>query len=239
MTLLLTISVLGACASSEITGRQACASSEITGRQAYSEQEKIARPGRVIVYDFAATPADIPPSAGITGYYSVRQTPQTSKEIQLGRQLAAQVSKKLVREILDMGMPAQRAGNGPPPQIGDVLITGQFISIDEGSRTKRVIIGFGKGSGELRTHAQGYLVTRSGHRLLGSREVTAAGGKKPGMLLPTVGTIAMANPVGLVVGAAVNIHKETGSETIEGAAKRTATSLAKELRTAFRRQGWI
>jgi hypothetical protein len=134
MALLLTISVLGA-----------CASSEITGRQAYSEQEKIARPGRVIVYDFAATPADIPPSARITGYYSVRQTPQTSKEIQLGRQLAAQVSKKLVREILDMGMPAQRAGNGPPPQIGDVLITGQFISIDEGSRTKRVIIGFGKG----------------------------------------------------------------------------------------------
>jgi Domain of unknown function (DUF4410) len=228
MTLLLSISVLGA-----------CASSDVTGRQAYSEQEKIARPGRVIVYDFAATPTDIPPSAGITGHYSVRQTPQTSKEIQLGRQLGAQVSNKLVREILDMGMPAQRAGKGPPPRIGDILITGQFISIDEGSRTKRVIIGFGKGGGELRTHVQGYLVTRSGHRLLGSREIATAGGKKPGMLVPAIGAIAMANPVGLIVGGAINLHKESGPETIKAAASRTAEEIAKELKTAFRRRGWI
>jgi hypothetical protein len=228
MSLLFSVSVLAA-----------CASSDITARQSYAAQEKIARPGRVIVYDFAATPADIPPSAGITGHYTVRQTPQTAKEIQLGRQLAAQVSNKLVREILDMGMPAQRAGKGPPPQIGDILITGQFISIDEGSRTKRVIIGFGKGGGELRTHAQGYLVTRSGHRLLGSREVTTAGGKKPGMLVPAIGSIAMASPVGLIVGGAINLHKESGPETIEAASKRTATALAEELRTAFRKRGWI
>ena len=52
----------------------------------------------------------------------------------LGRELGSLVANSLVREILDMGMPAQRAGNGPPPQIGDILISGQFVSIDEGSR---------------------------------------------------------------------------------------------------------
>jgi hypothetical protein len=135
--------------------------------------------------------------------------------------------------------PAQRAGQGPPPQIGDALITGQFISIDEGSRTKRVIIGLGKGSGELRTHVEGYLVTKSGHRLLGSGQVTAAGGKKPGMLLPAIGSIAMSSPVGLIVGGAVNIHKEAGPETIEAAASRTAAAIAKELRKGFRKRGWI
>ena len=55
LSLLLTVSVLAA-----------CASSEITARQSYAAQEKIARPGRVIVYDFAATPADIPRRCGST-----------------------------------------------------------------------------------------------------------------------------------------------------------------------------
>ena len=157
-----------------------CASSDITQRQSYAAQERIPRPGRIIVYDISATPSDVPATAAITGSYSQRQSPQTAREIQVGRQLGAQVAANLVRKILDMGMPAERAGHGSAPQMGNVLITGQFISIEEGSRAKRVFIGFGKGSGELRTHIEGYLVTPEGHRLLGSRQVATSGGKKPG-----------------------------------------------------------
>jgi len=122
-----------------------CASSETTQRQSYAAQERISRPGRIIVYDIRATPSDVPATAAITGSYSQRQSPQTAEEIQRGRQLGARVAANLVRKILDMGMPAERAGHGPPPQLGDALITGQFISIDEGDRAKRVFIGFGKG----------------------------------------------------------------------------------------------
>ena len=92
--------------------------------------------------------------------HSHSHTPQTADEIKVGRQLGAQVAANLVRKFLDMGMPAQRAGQGPPPQLGDVLITGQFISIEEGDRAKRIFIGFGKGSSELQTHVEGYLVAR-------------------------------------------------------------------------------
>ncbi len=134
-----------------------CASSEITQRQSNAAQEQIARPGRIIVYDIRATPSEVPATAAITGSYSQRQSPQTADEIKFGRQLGAQVAANLVRKILDMGMPAQRAGQGPPPQLGDVLITGQFISIEEGDRAKRAFIGFGKGSSELQTHVEGYL----------------------------------------------------------------------------------
>ena len=86
-----------------------CASSEITQRQSYVAQERIPRPGRIIVYDISATPSDVPATAAITGSYSQRQSPQTAQEIQVGRQLGALVSAKLVRKILDMGMPAERA----------------------------------------------------------------------------------------------------------------------------------
>jgi len=218
-----------------------CASSEITQRQYQAGQEQLPRPGRIIVYDFNATESDIPPTAAITGSYSQRPSPQTSQEIQVGRKLGALVAQNLVRKILDMGMPAQRARKGPAPQIGDVLITGQFIKIDEGDRTKRVLIGFGKGGGELKTHVEGYLVTESGNRLLGTRQVGTKGGKKPGALLPGIVAVASANPAGLIVSSIMSIkgEKKEGSETLEGAAKRTAKEIAKELERIFRRQGWI
>ena len=218
-----------------------CASSQTTQRQSNAAEERISRPGRIIVYDIRATPSEVPATAAITGSYSQRQSPQTADEIRVGRQLGNLVAANLVRKILDMGMPAQRAGHGPPPQLGDVLITGQFISIDEGDRAKRVFIGFGKGSGELLTHIEGYLVARDGHRLLGSRQVATAGGKKPGLIVPGIVAVATKSPVGLIARSVIGVkdEKKGGAETLEGAAKRTADEMAKELKTIFRQQGWI
>lgn len=216
-----------------------CASSGVTQSQSHATQERIPRPDLIIVYDFAATPADVDATAWITGRYSQRETPQTAEEVQLGRQLGALVADRLVREISAMGMPAQRAGSGPQARIGDVLITGQLVTIDEGSRAGRVLIGFGKGSGELRTHVEGYRVEQGGHRLLGSREIKAEGGKQPDMIVPAIGAVAMSSPVGLVVGGVMAVTKESGPETIQAAANRTAEEIAKELRVAFRREGWI
>ncbi len=209
-----------------------CASSQTAQRQSYAAQEQIPRPGRIIIYDISATPSDIPATAAITGSYSQRPAPQTAEEIQLGRQLGARVAADLVRSILDMGMPAQQAGLGPPPQMGDVLITGQFISIDEGDRAKRVFIGFGKGSGKLQTHIEGYLVTPEGHRLLGSRQIDTAGGKLPGLLVSGAVSVATGSPIGLLVNSVLTVkgEKKEGSETMEGAANRTDDEIAKELK---------
>ena len=218
-----------------------CASGETTQRQSYAAQERIPRPGRIIVYDVRATPSDVPATAAITGSYSQRQSPQTAEEIQVGRRLGDRVAANLVRKILGMGMPAERAGRGPPPQLGDVLITGQFISIDEGDKAKRVFIGFGKGSAEIRTHVEGYLVTSSGHRLLGSRQVATAGGKMPGLMVSGAMSIATSSPVGLIINTVLTVkgEKKKGSETLEGAAKLTADEMAKELKVIFRGHGWI
>ncbi len=218
-----------------------CASSEITQRQSNAAQEQIPRPGRIIVYDISATPSDVPATAAITGSYSQRQSPQTAQEIQVGRQLGALVAANLVRKILAMGMPAERAGRGPPPQLGDALITGQFISIDEGDKAKRVLIGFGKGSAEIRTHIEGYVVTSSGHRLLGSRDVATAGGKLPGLIVSGAMSIATSSPVGVIINSIVTVkgEKKKGAETLEGAAKLTADGMAKELKVIFRGHGWL
>ena len=90
------------------------------------------------------------------------------------------------------------------------------------------------------TAVEGYQMTSSGLRLLGSGEVKSEGGKVPGLVLPLAVMAATANPIGLVVGGAVKAAGEIdGSATIEGSAKRTADEIAAQLKEAAEKQGWI
>lgn len=83
-------------------------------------------------------------------------------------------------------------------------------------------------------------MTPQGLRALGSGEVEAGSGKMPGGAVPLVITVATANPLGLVVSGAVKGYGEmSGSETIEGAAQRTAHEIAEKIQLTAERQGWI
>lgn len=217
-----------------------CASSDVTARRQASGSQDVAKPQRIIVHNFAGTPADLPPDSAIAEHYARRSQPQTAKEIEIGRKLGAQLAAELVTEILNMGMPAERAGGGPPPQPGDHIIRGEFVSIDEGSRLKRMLIGFGAGAAELKTLVEAYEVTTTGLRPLGSAEVTAGGGKMPGMLVPVLGGAA-ASQAGraAIISGSLNVVQEMGPESMRAAAKRTAKEIAKVLKDVFRKRGWI
>ncbi len=217
----------------------ACASTKVTGSQNY-QGERLARPDRIIVHDFAATASDIPAWSTAASRSAAPSTPRTAKEIETGRKLGAQVAKELVAEIRDMGLPAVLAA-GQAPDVGDIVISGYFESVDTGSAAKRLAIGFGSGGAKLTTQVEGYLMTEQGLRKLGSREIkSGGGGKTPGIMVPLAVTIATANPIGLIVGGAVKVGGEvTGGTTIKGSAKRTAKKIGDELRAAFEKQGWI
>lgn len=216
-----------------------CASTEITGREIYPGT-RLPRPERILVYDFAATQADLPAWSAARYGYAAPDHPPTAEELATGRELGAEVAEALVAEIHEMGLPAVRAGESEP-RLGDYALVGLFESIDEGSAIKRVVIGFGSGTAEMKTQVEGYRMTESGMHRLGSRDVDAGGaGKTPGIVIPIIVTVATANPIGLAVGGAVKAGGElTGRATIEGTARRTADALGDELRGAFRRQGWI
>jgi hypothetical protein len=215
-----------------------CASTTVTSRDPYVG-ERIARPDRIIVHDFAATAADIP-AGSQARQYAAPSTPPKPEEIELGRKLGAQVAQELVAEIRGMGLPAVRASGQPAPRVGDIVLMGYFESIDPGSAVKRIALGFGSGAAQLKTAVEGYLMTDKGLRRLGSGTVAAGGGKTPGVALPLAVAAATDNPIGLIVGGAAKVGGEvTGKSTIEGSAKRTAKEIGDQLRVAFRQQGWI
>lgn len=217
-----------------------CASSTVAQRESTPLADQMARPERVVVYDFAGTRDDLPPDSAIARYYEQREIPQTQNEILLGRQLGRLVAENLIKELNNAGIPAQHASTTPQTQIGDAVVRGEFIVVKEGSRTTRVLIGFGAGAGELKTLAEAYQVTAEGLRPLGATQVDTAGGKLPGILVPVgigagIGTAATS----AAVSGTSNVMQERGPEAIRAAAQRTAKELARLIVDAYRKRGWL
>jgi len=192
------------------------------------------------VYDFAATAADVPAYSTLAGQASEGATPQTAEQIATGRQLGAQIASQLVEQIRSMGLPAAQAVAGTTPQINDIVIRGYLISVNEGSATERLAIGFGSGASELRTAVEGYQMTAQGLRKLGSGTVDSGGSKGPGAAVGVAGLIATGNPAGLIISTGMKVYgEESGSSKVEGRAKQTAKEIADVLKKRFEEQGWI
>lgn len=199
--------------------------------------EKIPRPNRILVYHFAATPAD---AAALGGRPTAGGPPQTPEQIQAGRQLGAQIAGHLAAEIRDMGLPGAEVPIGTRAQMNDILIKGYVLSVQEGSATQRMVIGFGSGASELQTAVEGFQMTPQGLRKLGTGTVDSAGNQTPGAAVGVAGLIATGNPAGLIVSTGMKLYGErSGMSTLEGRAAATAKEIAAQIKPRFQQQGWI
>ncbi len=216
-----------------------CSSTKITDREVIVT-EKIPRPNQIWVYDFAATASDLPADSVLADKHSEHPTPQTAEEIETGRKVGAEISKQLVEQIRLMGMPAERASKGTTAQINDILFRGYLISVDEGSKVKRLTIGFGSGGSELRVAAEAFQKTAQGLRKLGSGVADSGGGKTPGASVGLAALVATHNPVGLIVSSGVKVYGEkSGSAKIEGRIEQIVEEIADLMKIRFKEQGWI
>jgi len=216
-----------------------CASTKVTDRQILVN-EKIPRPDHILVYDFVATPADIPADSSLAGRHDEHPTSQTDEEIAAGRKVGTEIAEQLVKQIHDMGMPAERASIQSTPQINDIVIYGYLLSIDEGSADKRFVVGFGSGASDLKAAVEGFQMTDQGLRKLGSGTVDAGGGKTPGVAAPLAVAVASGNPLGLIVSGGMKLYGEkSGKSTIEGRVKQTVEEIADVLKERFKQEGWI
>ena len=227
---------LGGLVAGILTG---CASTKVSDRQELVTGQ-LPRPAQIWVYDFAATAADLPAESALAGQPGLDTTPQTPAQIAEGQKLGAQIATELVADINQLGMPATVATADTKPQVNDIVIHGYLISVQQGNEAERVAIGFGKGESDLKTAVEGFQMTASGLRKIGSGDLNAGGAKSPGAALGVVGLIATHNPAGLIISGGVHIYgEESGSSKVEGRAKQTAQEIADVLKQRFHEQGWI
>jgi len=216
-----------------------CASTKVSDREQLVTGQ-LPRPAHIWVHDFAATAADIPDNSALASSQPQNAASQTPEHIATARRLGAEIATELVKQIRAMGMPGEYALEGSRPQINDIVIKGYLVSFNKGDVDKRVGIGLGEGSSELKAVAEGFQMTAQGLRKLGSGETDATGAKTPGAAVGLVTLIATHNPAGLIVSTGMKVYGEkSGKATIEGRAEQTAKEIADVLEKRFQEQGWV
>lgn len=214
-----------------------CASTKVTNKERLV-YERLPRPNQIYVYDFSASPSDVPKDSALVGQPA--GAPPTGELAELGQHLGSTIREQLVNSIREMGLPAQRGVSGQNMQPSDIVLRGYIVSVEPGSATKRMTIGFGSGAAELATFVEGYQVTPQGLRKLGSATVDARGNKTPGAAAGGAAWAISGNPIGFAVSSGMKIYGEaSGRATVEGRAKQTGKEIAERLKQRFQEEGWI
>lgn len=206
--------------------------------------QQVPRPQMIVVQDFAVAPGEVQLDSGLSG--TIDETlmgnslpPRTAQEEQLGRQVAGALADKLVVQIRDLGLPAER-GTGLPPGVEEgLVISGQFVGIDQGDRAERVAIGLGAGRSDVRVRAQLFEVDPRGRRLLDEIEVDAKSGLAPGMA-ETMGVGALTGHLvaSTLISGSVQVADESLGASVVADSDRAASGIAKQLASFFGAQGW-
>ena len=219
----------------------ACTSSQ---SQVETTGDMLAPPQVVIVDTFAVTPDEVRLDDGLSteveeALKADRGVPRSEQEVQAAHAVAEAITDKLVAEIRDMGLSAERGSAVPSGVQHAALIRGQLISIDEGNRTERVIIGLGAGRSDVRADVQLYEVTPRGQQLVDRIEVDGKSGLTPGMA-ETMGAGGLAGHllVSTVVSSGMHVVSETMGADVVADADRAAKGIAKQLAVLFTREGW-
>jgi len=214
-----------------------CASAGVTPNAGTADQSMLPRPGVVLVYDFAVRADDVMVDA--LGAEFMSESEILTEEEQTARATARSFSQALVEQLQKEGINAQHANDRDVPPLHAILIKGQFITINKGSRLKRMVIGFGVGSSELRARVQVYQATQHGLRRIVEAEAEATGSKTPGMAVPVAGGAAMGRAgTSAIISGGMNIARET-SGAVNPDAERMAKKIAERAKAFYVRQGWL
>ena len=219
----------------------ACAGADAEFTKTRAVKTKLPYPDRILIYNFAVSPGEVDP--GLAAEKKLEQaladTPEDPEKLKTARAVANIVADALAQAMRELGLPAER-WSGPAPDIQNgYTLEGQFVTIDEGDRALRMIVGFGVGGSEVQTLVQAYHIKGSRKELLGEAAVTAESSKKPGIAgtLPigaVVSGIATAAAVSTGMGVVTEINQD-----VQDGAENTAEAIIDLLKPKFVENGWI
>jgi Domain of unknown function (DUF4410) len=205
----------------------------------YEGPEPLSKPGGIVIKDF------IVPADAVTIDNSVAERihkrheflldvvkgshPETPEEV-----VQASFGDAVVEELAKTSFSTQRKAEvGADLPTNTLVIQGQFTTIDEGNRSKRIMIGFGRGASDVQAEVVVLLTTKGQPIVLSQFVVNSASGMKPGAAAG-MGVNGAAAATSVAAGSA----GQSGA-TVEGDASRMAREVARQVEQVMADQKWI
>jgi len=127
-----------------------CASASVEGRRVDTGDRIIPKPPVLLVYPFALDSDDV--AVDTLGFSDATHEDRSSENLRIQSELLFQTVSKLN----ERGINAKSGTDVTEIPLNALLVKGQFVTIDEGNRARRMIIGFGAGAERLTTQIQVY-----------------------------------------------------------------------------------
>jgi len=224
-----------------IVGLAACSHARVQTTESYFGPP-LPRPDHVYVGYFSITPDQVRLDQGVAARIKRATSDQRlgAEELKAAQETQVALAEDLVDRLRKYGLPAQIAPN-PVSGANDILVQGQIVSIDQGNRTRRILIGLGAGKSSIGADAQVYHLTQAAPpRFVTAFEGQADSGRMPGAA-ETMGAGAAAQRLG--TSAALTGATHAGAETRRTSDTAEAESLANEIASRIGQlavaQGWI
>lgn len=201
--------------------------------QSYTGTAPLTKPASIVVYNFAATPEEVALNKSALNRVRMRVSgSQDDEKAKLAHKVVESFSESLVKDLQKTGFPVSRGVAGEAPPQGVLAIQGDFQSIDEGNRARRMAIGLGAGASKVVAHVECYLNQASGNSLVTEFQASSQSSRKPGAA-ETMGAGAAPEAAAAVGGVT---EMKQGAE---GDTDRMAKAIAKQITRTLREQGWI
>lgn len=195
-------------------------------------------PSRILVYDFAVSENEVREYQGI-----MRQEPTVKdpaeRERELGRSAADALALELVGGLQKLGFTVERVPRGTPVTGDDLLVDGQFVTVDEGNPLHRFVVGFGVGASKVDTQVQVY--QGSDQRKLLAFSTHSDSGKMPGTPVTFGAGAGIGGGVtaGTVLGNAASAGFSAYRSEVARMAANSGDQVFRYLSEFFAKEGWI
>ena len=219
----------------------ACSHSNVQTTESYLGPP-MARPDRILVSRFSLSPDLVRLDQGVGPRImrAVGDQPSGTGELQAVRDTQDALAERLVERLNKYGLPAELATTPAVSQRG-LLLQGQITSIDQGNRTRRLLVGLGAGKSSISADAQLYALSETAPpRFMTAFQGTADSGRAPGAA-ETMGAGAAAQGVGrsAALTGATHAGAEARRNTDTAEAAALADAIALRIGQFGVAQGWI
>ncbi|HTR41360.1 MAG TPA: DUF4410 domain-containing protein [Pseudomonadales bacterium] len=210
----------------------------------YQGPEPLAKPRGIVIDDFVVPPDAVTPDSSaaerihqrhefLLGVIEGKSKSQSPEE-----QVQASFGETLVDELKKTSLSTERFTGTSIASLptNTLVIQGQFTTINEGNRSARIMIGFGRGASDVQAQVAVLLTTKGQPIVLSQFTVDSASGDKPGAVagMGAAGVHAATTAATVSAGSAGQ-----GSATVVGDAARMAREVARQIEKVMTDQKWI
>lgn len=197
----------------------------------------------IYVYPFDATPDQVKMDSGMASKLNTAMSGESSAQQQYRTAIATreQVADEIVRGLQSMGLRAVRVEGPAPAGQSALIVEGNFDTIDEGKRRRRMLIGFGAGKSKVGASVNILYKPADGAPMpLQSFSADADSGHMPG-LAATAGVGAAAGRVATAAATGASLHglSEMKQDSVAANAKKLGESIAKQIAATCVANGWM